>query len=64
MTPLVIGALLAVAAMVWVIAPIFSEPTSDALREAATRDMRAQKPSQAAADAAEEAIRKWRQPEK
>jgi hypothetical protein len=64
MTPLVIGALLAVAAMVWVIAPIFSERTFDEPRDAAKPDTRAKKPSRAADDAAEEAIRKWRQPEK
>jgi hypothetical protein len=52
MTPLLIGALLAVAAMVWVIAPIFAEE----------RDDRALPPSSSPeADAAAEAeIRRWR----
>jgi hypothetical protein len=58
MTPLAIGALLAVAAMVWVIAPIFT--SLDQPRDAAQREPRV--PSRAADDAAEEAIRKWRQP--
>jgi hypothetical protein len=53
-TPLAIGTLLAVAAMVWVIAPIFSEEQDDFER---TRP-----PSPAADDAAEAAIRRWRQP--
>jgi hypothetical protein len=54
-TPLAIGALLAAAAMVWVIAPIFTEmPETD-------RD-RAQ--SKAADDAAESAIREWRESNK
>jgi hypothetical protein len=60
MTPLAIGALLAVAAMVWVIAPIFT--SLDQPRDAAPREPRL--PSQAADDAAEEAIRKWREPKK
>ena len=54
MTPLAIGALLAAAAMVWVIAPIFSEVPDD--------DARDQGPSQAADEAAEAAIRGWREP--
>jgi hypothetical protein len=60
MTPLVIGALLAVAAMVWVIAPIFSDASRDVALE---KNRDGQPPSQAADDAAEEAIRKWRQPQ-
>jgi hypothetical protein len=53
-TPLAIGALLSVAAMVWVIAPIFGEEHDDAAHG---------RPATAAADAAaEEAIRKWREP--
>lgn len=51
MTPLAIGALLAVAAMVWVIAPIFSDDQDDV---GAAR-------SPAADDAAEAAIRRWRE---
>ena len=54
MTPLAIGALLAAAAMVWVIAPIFTE--------AHDRDTRGRVPSQAADEAAEAAIRGWREP--
>ena len=53
MTPLAIGALLAAAAMVWVIAPIFSEEPDDSERE--------RSPSRAADDAAEAAIRRWRE---
>jgi hypothetical protein len=53
-TPLAIGALLAVAAMVWVIAPIFSEDQDDFNRR--------HPPSPAADDAAEAAIRRWREP--
>jgi hypothetical protein len=45
MIPLAIGALLAVAAMVWVIAPIFGGESRGG-----------------ADDAAEAAIRKWREP--
>ncbi len=55
MTPLAIGALLAVAAMVWVIAPIFNEEQSLEAHVAST-------PSRAADDAAEAAIRRWREP--
>jgi hypothetical protein len=52
MTPLAIGALLAAAAMVWVIAPIFSEEPDESERT----------PASAAADeAAEAAIRRWRE---
>ena len=53
MTPLAIGALFAAAAMVWVIAPIFSEgpDESEPARPA----------SRAADDAAEAAIRRWRE---
>jgi hypothetical protein len=54
MTPLAIGALLAVAAMVWVIAPIFSETPEEPARGGV--------PSPAADDAAEAAIRRWREP--
>jgi hypothetical protein len=54
MTPLAIGALLAVAAMVWVIAPIFIAEGDDDSRLRAT-------PS-AVDDAAEAAIRRWREP--
>ena len=54
MTPLAIGALLAVAAMVWVIAPIFSEEPEIHGRGRA--------PTQADDDAAEAAIRRWREP--
>jgi hypothetical protein len=54
MTPLAIGALLAVAAMVWVIAPIFGEkpepPAWDGVR------------SSDADDAAEAAILRYREP--
>jgi len=54
MTPLAIGALLAVAAMVWVIAPIFSEEQEP---EGHVRG----RPSSPAADvAAVAAIRRWR----
>jgi hypothetical protein len=53
MTPFAIGALLAAAAMVWVIAPIFSEGTDDLDR--------GRPPSRAADDAAEAAIRRWRE---
>ena len=53
MTPLAIGALLAAAAMVWVIAPIFSEEP-DELEHGRS-------PSRAADDAAEAAIRRWRE---
>jgi len=52
-TPLAIGALLAAAAMVWVIAPIFSEAPDDFER--------GHLPSRAADDAAEAAIRRWRE---
>ena len=51
MTPLAIGALLAAAAMVWVIAPIFSEEPDESERS----------PSRAADEAAEAAIRRWRE---
>ncbi|MFI5244485.1 MAG: hypothetical protein ACHQQR_04610 [Gemmatimonadales bacterium] len=54
MTPLAIGALLAVAAMVWVIAPIFGERPDDGTRDVA--------PSPATDDAAERAIRRFREP--
>ena len=54
MTPLAIGALLAVAAMVWVIAPIFGEQPEDSAR-AGVR-------SSEADDAAEAAIRRFREP--
>lgn len=54
MTPLAIGALLAAAAMVWVIAPIFTEMPDEHATERA--------PSKAADDAAEAAIREWREP--
>jgi hypothetical protein len=54
MTPLAIGALLAVAAMVWVIAPIFGEkPEADAWDGVRSPD---------ADDAAEAAIRRYREP--
>lgn len=53
MTPLAIGALLAVAAMVWVIAPIFNEEPDDSGR--------GRPASRAADDAAEAAIRRWRE---
>ena len=56
MTPLAIGALLAVAAMVWVIAPIFSEEHEP------DGQLRGRPPSSAADDAAEAAIRRWREP--
>ncbi len=55
MTPLAIGALLAAAAMVWVIAPIFGEMAGGTGRDGA--------PSQAADDAAEAAILEWRESE-
>jgi hypothetical protein len=55
MTPLAVGALLAVVAMVWVIAPIFSEEQIPEAHVAST-------PSRAADDAAEAAIRRWREP--
>jgi hypothetical protein len=54
MTPLAIGALLAVAAMVWVIAPIFGEKPGDAAPDGV--------PSSADDDAAEAAIRRFREP--
>ena len=54
MTPMATGALLAVAAMVWVIAPIFSEHAEEGAPDRA--------PSPAANDAAEAAIRSWREP--
>ncbi len=54
MTPLAIGALLAAAAMVWVIAPIFTEMPDEHAGGPA--------PSQAAEEAAEAAIREWREP--
>ncbi|HEV8409146.1 MAG TPA: hypothetical protein VGQ30_01475 [Gemmatimonadaceae bacterium] len=60
MTALAVGALLAVAAMVWVIAPVFA--SMDPPRDAADLETRA--PSAAADDAAEAAIRKWRRTEK
>jgi len=53
-TPLAIGALLAAAAMVWVIAPIFTELPDE---HAGNRTH-----SKAAEDAAEAAIREWREP--
>jgi hypothetical protein len=53
MTPLAIGALLAVAAMVWVIAPIFSEEPEARARSGVS--------SQAEDEAAEAAIRRWRE---
>ncbi|MFI5244513.1 MAG: hypothetical protein ACHQQR_04750 [Gemmatimonadales bacterium] len=54
MTPLAIGALFAVAAMVWVIAPIFGEkPEAGAWDGARSPD---------ADDAAEAAIRRYREP--
>jgi hypothetical protein len=49
-TPLAVGTLLAVAAMVWVIAPVFGDEPED------------EEPSQAADEAAEAAIRRWREP--
>jgi hypothetical protein len=49
-----VGALLAVAAMVWVIAPIFSERPEESMPNRAA--------SGAADDAAEAAIRRWREP--
>jgi hypothetical protein len=52
-TPLAIGALLAVAAMVWVIAPIFSEEPDVRARGGVV--------SQAEDEAAEAAIRRWRE---
>jgi hypothetical protein len=55
-TPLAIGALLAAAAMVWVIAPIFAEMPDQNERDRAH--------SQAADDAAEAAIREWRETNK
>ncbi|HEX7546981.1 MAG TPA: hypothetical protein VF368_09650 [Gemmatimonadaceae bacterium] len=54
MTPLAIGALLAVAAMVWVIAPIFGEKPADSAPDGAR--------SSRADDAAEAAIRRFREP--
>lgn len=54
MTPLAIGALLAVAAMVWVIAPIFGETPEDSAPDTAR--------SPGADDAAEDAIRRFREP--
>jgi hypothetical protein len=54
MTPLAIGALLAAAAMVWVIEPVFSEEPDD--------DARRRAPSPAADEAAEAAIRRFREP--
>jgi hypothetical protein len=56
MTPLAIGALLAVAAMVWVIAPIFSE------EQEPESHVRGRPSSPAADDAAEAVIRRWREP--
>lgn len=56
MTPLAIGALLAAAAMVWVIAPIFTEAPDQTVRDP--------KQSKAADDAAEAAIREWRESNK
>jgi hypothetical protein len=54
MTPLAIGALLAVAALVWVIAPIVGErPESSAWDGVRSAD---------ADDAAEAAIRRYREP--
>jgi hypothetical protein len=53
MTPLAIGALLAAAAMVWVIAPVFTDVSDGSERDRAH--------SQAADDAAEAAIREWRE---
>ncbi len=53
MTPLVIGALLAIASLVWVIAPIFE----DSWRDSETRDVTADNDA-----AAEAEIRKWRAP--
>ena len=53
MTPLAIGALLAVAAMVWVIAPIFGE--------VAARGQGGRPSTPADDDAAEAAIRRWRE---
>ncbi|HEY4139749.1 MAG TPA: hypothetical protein VGN65_14905 [Casimicrobiaceae bacterium] len=52
MTPLMIGALLAIAALVWVIAPIFEDAGSSRSRETTEAD-------EAAAEAE---IRKWREP--
>ncbi len=56
MTPLAIGALLAVAAIVWAIAPIFGEERGESRREFGGgifhRRQRA---------AAEDAIRRWRE---
>jgi hypothetical protein len=52
-TPLATGALLAVAVMVWVIAPIFTGEPDDESGEGAA--------SRAADDAAEAAIRRWRE---
>jgi hypothetical protein len=57
MTPLAIGALLAVAAMMWVIAPIIGEDRSDDHGPGSRRA-----PSPAADAAAEEAIRRYREP--
>jgi hypothetical protein len=54
MTPLAIGALLAVAAMVWVVAPVFTAETND--------DSRGRPTPSAVDDAAEAAIRRWRAP--
>jgi hypothetical protein len=54
MTPLATGALLAVAAMVWVIAPIFAEGHAE--------DVPGRAPSPRADDAAEAAIRSFREP--
>jgi len=54
MTPLAVGALFAVAAMVWVIAPIFMAEPDDDSRTRATPG--------AVDDAAEAAIRRWREP--
>jgi hypothetical protein len=56
MTPLAIGALLAAAAMVWVIAPIFTELPD--------RHARDREHSKEADDAAEAAIREWRESNK
>ena len=56
MTPLAIGALLAAGAMVWVIAPIFSEEPGE--------PERGRPASRAADDAAEAAILRWREESK
>jgi hypothetical protein len=56
MTPLTIGGLLAAAAMIWVIAPIFGM-----FSEEPPPDTRPGSASSAADDAAEAAIRRWRE---